>query len=168
MWDWTTSNLITVLLLAAFLGTLCYAVRLRSRMAASKAHFAFVSSATLASCFFAQINFLSGSRPIWIGNKILSGAAIITGGANMPISASGIGWLAVITSGFCTTFALYFIYRFCVQAIRHWDGPVTVTVNELVKQDLDKSFPLLALAELRRLVTRRPDPIASDAALNWQ
>ena len=86
MWNWLTNNLVAVFLAVALLATLLYALRLRAKMSTSKARFAFVASATLASCLIAFLNFLYGSGPVWVGNKILSGVKIISGNSGIPDS----------------------------------------------------------------------------------
>jgi hypothetical protein len=137
-------------------------------MSASKAHFAFVVSATLASCLFALLTFLAGFAPVWIGNVILSRTKVIVGSSGTEASANQVSGSTALFATVATVAALFFIYRFAIRAIRNWDGPITVNVNELVKQEKDNSLSLLALAEMRRLITLRPDPIASEAAVNWK
>jgi hypothetical protein len=51
---------------------------------------------------------------------------------------------------------------------QNWDGPVTVTVNELAKQDQESNPVPLARAELIRRLSRQPDPVAGNAAANWR
>jgi hypothetical protein len=169
MWDWVESNLITLLLLVAFLVTLWYALRLRAKMSStSKATFAFTVCATLASCGFALLSFLNGSGPIWIGNKILSGTQAIIGVGATPESVDRVSWYIGMLGTACIGLTLILIYRFAIHAIRNWDGPVTVNVNELAKQEKDNNLGSLALAELKRLIAMKPDPIASGAAINWR
>jgi hypothetical protein len=164
IWNWLISNKLTVILLIALLATLAYALRLRSKMSASKAHFALVVSATLASCLFALLNFLAGLGPAWISNGILSGTKVITA----PGPAEEVSWYIALFGSVATAAALFFIYRFAIHAIENWDGPITINVNELIKQEKDNNLRLLALTEMRRLVALRPDPIASDASVNWK
>src|SRR6266478_2890478 len=115
MWDWVINNVIAVALLIAFLITHCYALRLRSKMSStSKPRFAFVTSATLASCLFALLSFLSGAGPMWIGNKILSGARIAIGDGRIPASPGQVGWFIGLMSLIGTVVALVLIYRFSV------------------------------------------------------
>lgn len=166
--SWLESNILTIVLALCFLGALAWALRLRAKMSGSKARFAFASSATLASCLIAFLSFLSGSGPVWIGNQILSGAKVVIGRSAAPAASANIGWLVGLAGLIGFVVAIIAIYRFSYHAIRSWDGPVTMTVNELAKRDLDTSLPLLAWAELRRLLIGRSDPVVSDVAVNWQ
>jgi hypothetical protein len=167
MWDWVTDNAITVVFFIGFVGALFYALRLRSKMASSKAHFALVVCATLTSCLIALLNFLSGSGPTQTGSKIISAMRYMTGTTQIA-SPREVGWLIAGLGTVGTVLAFFFIFRFSIHAIRNWDGPVTVNVNELAKRDQDDSLRLLALAELKRLITLKPDPPASDTAVNWR
>lgn len=168
MWNSFTDNMMTVVFFVAFLAALFYALRLRSKMSSSKAHFAFTVSATLTSCLIALLNFLTGSGPAQTGGKLLSGIRAITGGTGIPVSPREVGWFIAALGTVGTGLALFFIYRFSLQAIRNWEGPVTVNVNELAKREQDNSLGSLAFAELKRLIALRPDPIASDTAINWK
>jgi len=60
------------------------------------------------------------------------------------------------------------IFRFAVAAMSTWEGPVTVTVNELAKEHQDQGLLVLAYAEAKRIASGKEDRIASDAAINWQ
>jgi hypothetical protein len=63
---------------------------------------------------------------------------------------------------------MLYIYKLARATIENWDGPITLTVNELAKREEDNNVALLALAEARRLIASKPDPLASDLAINWQ
>src|SRR5260221_8550679 len=166
--NWVESNILTIVLLLCFLGALAWALRLRAKMSGSKARFAFASSATLASCLIAFLSFLSGAGPVWIGNQILSGTRVVLGKSVVSDESANIGWFVALAGVIGFVVAIIVIYRFSYHAIRSWEGPVTATVNELAKRDQDSSLSLLALAELRRLLIGRPDPVVSDVAVNWQ
>src|SRR5207245_186821 len=126
--SWLDSNILTIVLVLCFLGTLAWALRLRAKMSGSKARFAFASSATLASCLVAFLSFLSGSGPVWIGNQILSGAKVVLGKSAVPDASANISWFVVLAGGIGFVVAIIVIYRFSYHAIRSWDGPVTATV----------------------------------------
>jgi NACHT domain-containing protein len=168
MLSWLATNIFTISLLGCFLIVLGYALWLRYRMAVSKARFALAVVATLASCAIALLTFISGPIPIQIINAGLSSIKSLTGIAVVPFSMDGPNWFAA-TIGFASTvIALLLIYSFSIRALVNWDGPVTVTVNELAKRELDNSLAYLAFAEARRLVASKPDPLASETAINWQ
>ena len=126
-------------------------------------------SAAMASCSTGLLAFLSGTVPIQIINSILSGTKSITGVSTIPTISDGPGWLMVIVALIATVTTLSLIYKFSQVALESWEGPVTVNVNELAKQEQgENNISLLALAEVRRILAWKADPIASEVAINWQ
>ena len=166
--SWVLSNLTTVILLAVFLVILSYVLWLRFKMRVSKARFALAALAAMASCVAGLLAFLSGPIPIQLINALLSAARAATGIASIPKMADEPSWLTMLLGSAAAMLALVLIYKFAVTAIKHWDGPVTVNVNELAKRDQDNSISLLALAEVQRLLAAKADPLASEVAINWQ
>jgi hypothetical protein len=77
-------------------------------------------------------------------------------------------WFIALLGSTIIALTLLTIYLFATQAIRSWEGPVTVNVNELAKRERDNNLGALAFAEISRLIRLRPDPIASNVAINWQ
>jgi hypothetical protein len=145
MWE-----LLTVFFAVCFLATLLYALKLRAKMAsASKAQFAFAACATLAACAFALLSFLSGRGPVWIGNIILSGKKAVIDSASLPDSLDQLTWFIAILGSLVMALALFLIYRFAVHAVRNWEGPPTLNVIQLAKQEKDNNLGALAMAELR-------------------
>src|ERR1700733_13865683 len=61
-----------------------------------------------------------------------------------------------------------FIHKIGRLTILRWDGPTTLIVNDLAKNENDNDVRLLALAEFKRLLARRPDPPASEVIVNWR
>lgn len=168
MLSWIASNFFTVALLAGFLVAVGYGLWLRHRMAVSKARFALAVVATLASCALALIAFTWGPIPIQIINAILSSIKNSTGIASIPASIDGPTWVSTLLGFFCTVFVLSLIYKFSIKTLIAWGGPVTVNVNELAKREQDNNLALLAFAEAQRLIASKPDPLASEVAINWQ
>jgi hypothetical protein len=166
--SWLLSNLTAILLLSLFLMISAYAVWLRIMMRVSKARFALAALAAMVSCVVGLFAFLSGPIPIQIANAILSAARAATGIESIPKLADDPNWLTMLLGSAAAMMALVLIYKFSVTALRLWDGPVTITVNELAKHDQDNSIALLAFAEARRLLAAKGDPLASEVAINWQ
>jgi hypothetical protein len=165
---WLGNNLFALTLLVGFLLLLGLLLWLRYRMTVSKARFALATVATLGACAGALLTFLSGPVAIQVANAILNAAKEATGFAWIPLLADTPGPFAM-GLGFCSTVvAVFLIYRFSTRAIRTWEGPVTLTVNELANQDQDNNLLLLVQAELARLISRRRDEKANPAAINWQ
>jgi hypothetical protein len=65
-------------------------------------------------------------------------------------------------------FVIFICYKLGRLTILRWDGPTTLIVNDLAKNENDNDVRLLALAELKRLVARRADPPASEVVVNWR
>jgi len=166
--EWLQSNLLTVLLLLALLLTVVYAVWLRYRMLVSKARFALAVVAAMVSCVAGLLAFLSGPLPIQILNAALSSVHSLASFSGAPVTIDGPNWLGMLIGFVATVAALFLIYKFAQSALITWEGPVTVNVNELAKYDQDNSISSLALSEIRRLLAREADPIASEIAVNWQ
>jgi hypothetical protein len=164
--SWLQSNLLTVVLLVSFFLILSYALWLRYKMRVSKARFALAVVAAMVSCATGLLAFLSGPLPIQIINTVLSGAKVATGISNIPLLPDQ-SWFTTSLGFSATALSLFLIYKFSIIALKNWEGPVTVNVNELAKREQDNSIALLALAEMRRLLASKADPVASDVAVNW-
>ena len=162
MWNWISNNTLITLLVFLFFLTLGYAIWLRFKMAVSKARFALASLTALVTCFLSGMSLISGSVPLQITNAILS----YLGGATVPVLAEGtVSWFV---GAILTTLVMVLIFQFSITTIRHWEGAVTVAVNDLAKECQDNNLALLAFAEFKRLALAKADPLASDVAVNWQ
>jgi hypothetical protein len=65
-------------------------------------------------------------------------------------------------------FAVYFFHKIGRLTILRWEAQPTVLVNDLAKDESDNDLRLLALAELKRILARKPDPLASEVVVNWR
>jgi hypothetical protein len=168
MWPPSQNEIIYCVLVALLVLTLAYVFWLRAKMKTSKASFALsiVAAMTTSSALFLKVAF--GSEiPNW-QTRLLKGLDNETGLGISSMPAPVINWAAVFTSAVLYCLLLILIYKIGKVTIKRWDGPVTVTVNDLAKNDLDNNVTLLALAEFRRLLSRRSDPLASEIAVNWR
>ena len=137
-------------------------------MAASKSRFALAAVTALATCAAALLTFLSGSLPLQAINIALPFVKELTGLTIPTAIGESPGIISIAAALLCTTLAMLLIYRFAVTTIKHWEGPITVTVNELAKLEQDRNLGLLAFTEAQRLLLRKRDPVASDVAVNWE
>ena len=168
MWTLIWSHLLIVLLLTAFFSALGYSLWLRQKMKASKASFALSIVGAMSSAFLAFLRFGSGPEPASLTNSLLSSIRGLTGWNSIPASANDSGWFVALAAGLVTIVLLVCMFKLGKTTILSWEGPVTVSVNELAKRQQDNDIAMLAFAEFRRLLARKPDPIASDVAVNWQ
>ena len=168
MLNWVVNNPFSAMLFLSCVLLLCYVIWLRYRMAASKARFALAVVGALASCSIGLLTFMSGPLSVQIANALLSGARHVTGNPAIPTLIDGPNWYFAILGFLATVIISLLIYKFAVKALASWEGPITVSVNDLAKQEQDNNLSLLALTEAKRLIARKSDPIASDVAINWQ
>jgi hypothetical protein len=161
-------NWSALLFFVLFVGALGYAVWLRWRMTSSKARFAFASLGALLTCLMAFMALVTGPLPLSVANAVLRYVANITGNEAIPAVYEAPGALITTLAFFITVFVAALIARFAGLSIRSWEGPVTVAVNDLARENLDNNLIVLALTEARLVLSRKKDPPADQSAIGWQ
>ena len=160
---WIADHWGTVILVISFVLAVGYALWLRHQLSASKSRFALAVVWALASYAMALLKLISSPpQPITISLPFASHF----GFSSPPLTLDG--WFLAILAVSSSLVVMWLIYRFATTVILNWEGPVTLSVADLVKQGQDHSISLLALTEAKRLILLKPDPLVDDVAINWQ
>lgn len=168
MWSFVSDNYVTIVLFAALVSSVAWAIWIVRRNRHSKATFALSIVTSLITCLSLFLRFLfAGSLPGTV-NAALTLFDYLLGLHTSPANTVAISAVACFLAAAVTVVIVVLIYRTGTHTIRNWDGPVTVTVNELAKANLDNDMLRLARAEFIRILARKTDPLASDIAVNWQ
>ncbi|MBH0074139.1 hypothetical protein I6F48_00980 [Pseudoalteromonas sp. SWYJ118] len=137
---------------------LSFLLWLKWRMKASKAKFALTVVSSIVLCFVFGLSSMSSTLPAAILSKFSE--ALGYG----PITTSAPSVITFIT----TLIAIFFIYKFGVKAIKNWEAPPRVSELELEERCLNNNVAALSMEQIKLLLKRQSDPIASDAASNWK
>jgi hypothetical protein len=163
MFSWIIDHLVAVILAVSFVLAAGYALWLRHQLSASKSRFALAVVWALASYAMALLKLVSSlPQPVTISLPFASHF----GFSSPPLTLDG--WLLSIFAVGASLVVMWLIYRFATTVILSWEGPVTLSVADLVKRGQDNSISLLAITELKRLILSQPDPLVHDVAINWQ
>lgn len=158
------SNLFIISIIVIFVLFLAYTSWLRYKLHVSKARFALSALVALSSWSVASLATLISPTYLEIANFALNYFGYSAAqGENDIVKAS------VTILGFTFASAVLFVlYRIAHTCIIHWDGPTTITVNNLAKENKDTHIFSLAASEFARLLSGQRDQLASDAAINWK
>jgi hypothetical protein len=163
MWSFVSDNYVTIVLFAALVSSVAWAIWIVRRNRHSKATFALSIVTSLITCLSLFLRFLfAGSLPGTV-NAALTLFDYLLGLHTSPANTVAISAVACFLAAAVTVVIVVLIYRTGTHTIRNWDGPVTVTVNELAKANLDNDMLRLARAEFIRILARKTDPLASGA-----
>lgn len=128
------------------------------RMRASKAKFALATVSAIVSCLILGITSSSSGFVSSLTSSILVRFGF------EPLQSGTTNLMAMLLTGL----AMLLIYRFGTRTIEKWDAPPRVSEIELADNYLQNSIYALSLEQIRLILKRQVDPIASDAASNWQ
>ena len=168
MWPLTFNEISDVALVVVLLAVTGYAFWLRSKMEKSKASFALslIGAITVLTALFLKA--ITGSETSTFGRLLFSVVDKETGWSLSPEKAPALGGTVTVALVVMYLFVIYFSYKIGQLTIQRWEGPTTLIVNDLAKNDNDNDIRLLAFAELTRLLARKPDPLASEVVVNWR
>jgi hypothetical protein len=131
---------------------------LKWRRKVSKGHFALSVLSSLLTSLILGFSALSSNLP----TEIISRLSVLLGFGELETNISG--WIVVPM----TVFTTYFIYKFGKSAVKNWDAPPRVSEIDLAEKHLENSLFALSAAQLRLILKRQVDHIASDAVSNWK
>ncbi len=168
MIDFFSQHYVEILLWLATITLLAFWVWWRTRQTVSKASFAFLVITTISACFTAFLKTFDKPLASKIYNNALPTLRKLRGLDVIPdVDPEGNNFIYfLLLSALALT--IFFIYRFSVTAITHWDAPPTILVNELAKSGLDNNLFSLAKAEFIRFLQQKSDPIADKNSTNWR
>lgn len=152
------NNLFLVIALVVFIIFLFASIWMRYRMKVSKARFAFTVVSSMVTCLIVSLSAMSTTLPTAIASKIFVFLNLGPVESNIPI-------YAVLP---ISVFSLFLIYRFSSSAIKSWEAPARVSEINLSERYLENNIMALSTEQVRLLITRQNDPIASDALVNWK
>jgi hypothetical protein len=166
MWHWHL--VIDGLLLVTVVGAAIYAFRLRKKQESSKASFALAIAAILVSYWTGFAKFvLTPDKSILA--KLLTVMFSSSTGWSVPSDAEQpISWILALIAAIVICVLSFLTVTLATETVKHWNGPTTLLVNELAKDERDNQILSLAKEELLRLYRRRPDPPVSDVAVDWR
>ena len=163
MFDWIADHLFIVIIGSFAIFSTGYALWLRHQMATSKSRFALAVVGVLAAYAMAVLKLVTDPpHAISVSIPFIE----LFGLVPRPSTVDSL-FLVLLAVG-VSLIAIRYVYKFATTVIMNWEGPVTLSVSELVKQGQDNNIALLAFAEARRLMSFKPDPIVHDLAINWQ
>jgi hypothetical protein len=168
MWMPSFNETLDFILILALVASVCYIIRLRAKSDKSKASFALslVTSMTTLTVLFLKT--ITGSEQSKVQTLLFDIVDRETGWSLSPGSEPTLSGLVTAALVAMYLFVIYVFYKLGQLTILRWDGPTTLIVNDLAKNENENDVRLLALAELKRLVARKLDPPASDVVVNWR
>ncbi len=168
MWPPSLNETVDLILILALIVSIGYIVWLRTKPEKSKASFALSLVASMAALSALFVKTITGSETSTAKTLLFDVVNKETGWSLSPEATPAIGGGVTVGLVIMYLFAIYFFYKIGRLTILRWVGPTTLIVNELAKSENENDVRLLALAEFRRLLARRPDPPASEVVVNWR
>jgi hypothetical protein len=168
MWMPSFNQTLDSILVLALVVSVCYILRLRANSDKSKASFALslvTSMATLTALF---VKTITGSEQSKVQTLLFDIVDKETGWSLSPGTAPALSGIVTAALVAMYLFVIFLFYKIGRLTILRWEGPTTLIVNDLAKNENENDVRLLALAELKRLFARRPDPPASEVVVNWR
>jgi hypothetical protein len=168
MWPPSFNEIIDIILILALVLIVGYVFWLRAKMEKSKASFALSLIGSMTALTLVFVKAITGSETSTATKFVYSLVNKETGVSLLAEPPPAMSMIATCALLIIYVVAMYLFYKIARVTILRWEGPITVTVNELAKNETDNDLHLLALAELRRLFAGRPDPLANDEVVNWR
>ena len=168
MWPPSLNEAVDFILILFLIGSLGYIIWLRAKPEKSKASFALSLVASMAALTALFIKTITGPETSKVQTLLFDVVDKDTGWSLSPETTTALGGGVTICLVIMYLFAVFLFYKIGRLTILRWDGPTTLIVNDLAKNENDNDVRLLALAEFKRLLARRPDPPASEVIVNWR
>ena len=168
MWMFSFNQTLDSILILALVLSVCYILRLRAKSDKSKASFALSLITSMAALTALFLKTITGSEQSKVQTLLFDIVDKETGWSLSPGTAPALSGIVTVALVAMYLFVIFLFYKIGRLTILRWEGPTTLIVNDLAKNENENDVRLLALAEVRRLLARRPDPPASDVVVNWR
>ena len=165
MWMFSFNQTLDSILILALVLSVCYILRLRAKSDKSKASFALSLITSMAALTALFLKTITGSEQSKVQTLLFDIVDKETGWSLSPGTAPALSGIVTVALVAMYLFVIFLFYKIGRLTILRWEGPTTLIVNNLAKNENENDVRLLALAEVRRLLARRPDPPASDVVV---